>query len=162
MAYIANQQRQTYENAVDRYTPYTIATFQINKSKGGGGENPYSLYKIQANWSSGSVLVNSELYINQFILDNGGSPSVIYLPEGVTGNTDGNFPISGSTNYSKYSHLLGPDDSEVYDFFQIAIGNLRTDGENPEYYLIDVIATTPNYVGGNLIADSYCYILNTL
>lgn len=162
MAYISNQQRQTYENAVDKNTSYTIATFQINKVNRGGGANPYSLYKIQANWSSGSVLINSELYVNQFILENSGNPLAIYLPEGVTGNTDGNFPISGSTNYSKYSHLLGPDDPDVYDYFQIAIGNLRDDDDNPEYSLIDIIVTTPNYAGGNLIADSYCYILNTI
>lgn len=161
MAYIANQQRQTYENAVGGASPYTIATFQINRLNNLGGANPYSLFKVQANWSSGSVLVNSELYVNQFILDDGGNPLVNYLPEGVSG-TEYLYPISGSTNYSKYSHLLHGDDSNLYDYFSITFVNLRNDDDNPSYYLIDIVVNTPAYNGGNLIADSYCYILNTI
>ena len=162
MAYIANQQRQTYENAVDRNTLYTIATFQINKFNGGGGANPYSLFKIQANWNSGSILVNSELYVNQFILDDSGNPLVNYLPEGTSG-TEYLYPSSGSTNYSKYSHLLHGDDARLIDYFSISFENLRDDVDDPgNYYLIDVIVITPDYDGGNLMADSYCYILNTI
>lgn len=161
MAYIANQQRQTYENAVGANTPYTIATFQINKLNIGGGQYPYSLFKIQANWASGSILVNSELYVNQFILDDSGNPLVNYLPEGTSG-TEYLYPISGSTNYSKYSHLLHGDDIRLSDYFSISFENLRDDPDDGSYYLIDVIANTPDYNGGNLIADSYCYILNTI
>ena len=71
MAYIANQQRKTYnEQKVKALTPITIATFQINERNAGGGACPYSLFKIQVNWTSGSYLVNSELYVNQTILTN--------------------------------------------------------------------------------------------
>lgn len=162
MAYISNQQRQTYFNAVGGATPYTIATFQINKLNRGGGQYPYSLFKVQANWYSGSLLVNSELYVNQYILDSGGTPIFYHLPEGETDITDGNFPISGSVNYSKYSHLLCSDDSNLWSYFSISFGNIRNDDDNPDYYLIDIITNTPAYNGGNLIADSYCYILNTI
>jgi hypothetical protein len=161
MAYIANQQRQTYENSVGANTSYTIATFQINKFNRGGGANPYSLFKIQANWNSGSILVNSELYVNQFILDDSGNPLVNYLPEGTSG-TEYLYPISGSTNYSKYSHLLHGDDARLIDYFSISFENLRDDVDDGSYYLIDVVANTPDYNGGKLIADSYCYILNTI
>jgi hypothetical protein len=161
MAYIANQQRQTYENAVDRNTNYTIATFQINKLNRDGGQYPYSLFKIQANWASGSSLVNSELYIQHFIRDSGGTPIFVKLPEGESGS-DYLYPISGSASSSKYSHLLHGDDTNLSDYFSIAFQNIVDDPDDSRYYLIDVVVNTPNYVGGNLIADSYCYILNTI
>jgi hypothetical protein len=162
MAYIANQQRKTYNaNLVRENFAYTIATFQINKLNRGGGQYPYSLFKIQANWSSGSLVVNSELYINQFILDDGGTPTFNYLPEGTSGAIFV-YPISGSTNYSKYSHLLTQETPDLIDYFSISFDNIRNDDDNPDYYLIDVIVNTPNYNNGNLIADSYCYILNSI
>lgn len=162
MAYIANQQRKTYNaNLVRGNFLYTIATFQINKLNRGGGQYPYSLFKIQTNWSSGSKVVNSELYVNQFILDASGTPDINYLPEGTSGAIFV-YPISGSTNYSKYSHLLTSEDPNILDYFSISFDNLITDPQDPDYYLIDVIVGTPNYADGNLIADSYCYILNTI
>ena len=162
MAYTANQQRKTYNaNLVRENFAYTIATFQINKLNRGGGQYPYSLFKIQANWSSGSFVANSELYVNQFILDDSGTPDFNYLPEGDSGAIFV-YPISGSTNYSKYSHLLTSDNANVWDYFSISFDNIITDPGDSDYYLIDVVVNTPNYVDGNLIADSYCYILNTL
>jgi hypothetical protein len=166
MPYISNLQRETYnENSVTANSLYTVATFQINKQNAGGGPNPYSLLKVQANWSSGSKLVNSELYVNQLILKIPitSSPAPYYLPEGETGIDDGNFPISGSTNASKYSQLMFSDNSDIYDFFKVSFENLRDDPNDPSnYYLIDITTTTPNYSGGNLMTDSYCYILNTI
>jgi hypothetical protein len=172
MAYIANQQRKTFnEQKVKNNFPITVATFQINKRFAGGGDYPYSLFKIQANWASGSVgtgyLVNSELYINQTITENNlGEDVICYLPEGETDITDGNFPISlnvipSSANCDKYSHLLFGDFSEIYDFFKISFQNIKEDTD-PNYYTIDVVVTTPNFVDGDLMVDSYCYILNTL
>jgi hypothetical protein len=168
MAYIANQQRETYEERLVRgNTPTTVATFQINKPNTGGGENPYSLLKVQANWYSGSLLVNSELYVNQVIITPiTSSPAPYYLPGGETGNDDGNFPISApfSTNAVKYSHLLFSDFAGIYDYFKISFLNLRDDPDDPgsPYYLIDVVVNTPDYNDGDLMTDSYCYILNTI
>jgi hypothetical protein len=166
MPYIANQQRTTVNSDnVNANDTYTIATFQINKQNAGGGANPYSLLKVQANWNSGSKVINSELYVNQLILKIPitSSPAPYYLPEGETGIDDGNFPISGSTNSSKYSHLIFSDNADIYDYFKLSFGNLRDDPDDPSnYYLIDVTANTPNYSGGNLMTDSYCYILNTI
>ena len=68
MAYVANQQRKTYnDDNVTLNTPYEVATFQVNKPNRGGGQYPYALFKTQVNWSSGSLLVNSELYVLQVI-----------------------------------------------------------------------------------------------
>jgi hypothetical protein len=160
MAYIANQQRQTFLNSTGGGRPETIATFQINKLNRGGGQYPYSLFKIQANWASGSSVVNSELYINHFITEIFGSPVINYLPEGES-STPYIYPISGSINYPKYSHLLCGDDANLKDYFWIEFSNIRDDTD-PDYYLIDVVVNTPNYNGGILTADSYCYILNTI
>lgn len=162
MAYIANQQRKTYnENLAKGNFATTVATFQINKLNTGGGQYPYSLFKIQANWSSGSFVANSELYVNQFILDDSGTPNFNYLPEG-TSSAIFVYPISGSTNYSKYSHLLTSDNIDIRDYFSISFDNIVTDPNDSNYYLIDVIVNTPNYVDGTLTADSYCYILNSI
>jgi hypothetical protein len=162
MAYIANQQRKTYNNNLVRGDfATTVATFQINKYNRGGGQNPYSLFKIQANWASGSKVVNSELYVNQFILDDSGTSIFNYLPEGTSGAIF-IYPISGSINYSKYSHLLHSDDTNLTNYFSISFDNIVSDPGDSDYYLIDVIVNTPNYANGNLIADSYCYILNTI
>jgi hypothetical protein len=161
MAFISNLQRETYnENLAKGNFPTVIATFQINQEGKGGGQYPYSLFKIQTNWSSASLVVNSELYVNQTILSSG---IPYYVPNGETGNDDGDFPISGSTNASKYSHLLFSDNPDVLNYFKISFSDLRNDPDNPaDYYLIDVVATTPNRMNGNLIADSSCYILNTV
>jgi hypothetical protein len=173
MAYIANQQRKTFnEQKVKNNFPITVATFQINKRFAGGGDYPHSLFKIQANWASGSVgtgyLVNSELYVNQTITEDiSGDDVICYLPEGETDITDGNFPISfleqpsPLINVNKYSHLLFGDYSEIYDFFKISFQNIKEDTD-PNYYTIDVVITTPDFIDGDLMVDSYCYILNTL
>lgn len=158
MAYVANQQRRQYENAVGANTQYTIATFQINRLNALGGQYPFSLFKIQANWSSGSLLVNSELYINHFILDDSGTALFIKLPEGES-SADYIYPISGSTNFPKYSHLLASDNSDVYNYFSISFAPITVG--SPGYYDIDIVVNSPNFTGGRLIADSYCYILNT-
>jgi hypothetical protein len=164
MAYIANLQRQTYEEPLVKGNfPINIATFQINKPNIGGGEHPCSLFKIQSNWYSGSYIVNSELYINQVILTPiTSSPEPYYIPDGETGPSDSNFPITGSTNASKYSHLLFSDQTRISDYFKISFANFRDDPDDGSYYLIDVIITTPDYDNGNLMADSSCYILNTI
>jgi hypothetical protein len=167
MAYIANQQRQTFINSTGGARPETIATFQINKLNRGGGQYPYSLFKIQANWSSGSLLVNSELYVMQSIYDYFGSPQFDYRPAGKNPD-DYKFPIYAeilppqNRNRVKYSHLLSPDDAFIYDNFKISFGNIITDPQDPDYYLVDVYVFTPPYEDGTLIADSYCYILNTI
>lgn len=168
MAYVANQQRKTFnEKKITGQTPITVATFQINKRNEGGGAYPYSLFKIQVNWNSGSFLVNSELYVNQIIITNNFDEDVIYyMPQGLEDNNI--FPVNftgpppSSANQVKYSHLLFSDNPDVYDYFRIEFGNIITDPNDPDYYLVDVIATTPNFNNGDLMADSYCYILNTI
>jgi len=165
MAYTANQQRKTYnEQKVKGNFPITVATFQINKRFAGGGDYPNSLFKIQANWDSGSYLVNSELYVNQTIVEDiSGDDVILYMPPGETDITDGNFPISppNSTNGAKYNHLLFGDFTDIYNFFKISFGNKKEDTD-PNYYTIDVVVTTPNFNDGDLMVDSYCYILNTV
>jgi hypothetical protein len=167
MAYVANLQRETFnETLVRAGFPTVIATFQINKLNRGGGQYPYSLFKIQANWYLGSQLVNSELYVTQCISDDSGTPIFSYLPSGKSPEYN-KFPIYSeilppqNRNQIKYSHLLFSDDANIYDYFWIEFTNIRDDTD-PEYYLIDVVVNTPNINDGNLIADSYCYILNTI
>jgi hypothetical protein len=168
MAYVANQQRQTFNEIVRGSFSISIATFQVNKYNRGGGQYPYSLFKIQANWASGSLLVNSELYVNQTIYDNAGSPQFDYLPRGKTFPDYDDFPIYDeilppqNRNRVKYSHLLSGDNAFIYDNFKISFGNIITDPQDPDYYLVDVYVFTPPYEDGTLIADSYCYILNTI
>ena len=169
MAYVANLQRETYEEKpVGAQRPITVATFQLNKLNRGGGQYPYSLFKIQANWSlpNTNLLVNSELYVNQCISDDSGTPIFSYLPAGKIPEYN-KFPIYSeilppqNVNQKKYSHLLFSDDANIYDYFSVEFTNI-IDDTDPDYYLIDVVVNTPNINDGNLIADSYCYILNTI
>jgi hypothetical protein len=162
MAYVANQQRKTFnDNAAKGDFDITVATFQINKYNREGGESPYSLFKIQANWSSGSLVANSELYVNQTIYNDSGSLGIDFVPPGTSGAIY-IYPISGSTNYSNYPHLLTSEGPEITNFFSISFQTYDSEILDPDYYLVDVIVHTPNYNDGILIADSYCYILNTL
>jgi hypothetical protein len=161
MANISNLQRQTFNQAnVTRDSDYTVATFRINRNSENGGisvQNPYSLFKVQANWYSGNYIVNSELCVNQFIT-NGGGGTAWYLPEGYSG-TEWWYPINGAPNRAKYVHLLSSDSANVYNYFSISFGNITSDGD---YFLIDIIVHIPNIDNGNLMVDSSCYILNTV
>lgn len=161
MANIANVQRQTFNQAnVTRDIDYTIATFRINRNSEAGGisvQNPYSLFKLQVDWNSGNNLVNSELYVNSFILNGGGSASY-NLPPGYTG-TEWWYPINGAGNRAKYVHILSSDNGDVNDIFSISFGNFVNDGD---YFLVDIIVHIPNIDNGNLMTDCSCYILNTI
>ena len=167
MAYVANQQRKTYnDDKVSADTPYEIATFQVNKPNRGGGQYPYALFKIQANWSSGSLLVNSELYVLQVInINNQGDINVSYMPS--PNPFYGGYPIyfelnpPQDINVAKYSHLLfGDVDPNIRNYFSIYLG-IRDNGD-PNYYESFIFVQSPNYNNGKLMTDSYCYILNTL
>lgn len=161
MANIANVQRQTFNQAnVTRDIDYTIATFQINKNSEAGGisvQNPYSLFKLQVDWNSGNNLVNSELYINQFIVNDGGG-TTYYLPEGVSG-AGWLYPIDTTPKRAKYGHLIYSDSANIYSYFSISFGNITSVGD---YYLVDIIVHIPNIDNGNLMTDCSCYILNTI
>ena len=167
MAYVANQQRKTYnDNTVIANTPYGIANFQVNKPNRGGGQYPYALFKTQINWSSGSLLVNSELYVLQVInINNQGDINVSYMPG--PNSFYGGYPIyfelnpPQDINVAKYSHLLfGDVDPNIRNFFKIYLG-IRDNGDT-NYYESFIDIQSPNYNNGKLMTDSYCYILNTL
>lgn len=152
--YKLNTERQTWEdNNVTEDADYNIGTFFVSKYNNQSGQYPMTTFKITVAYKdTANSIVDAELYVVVIDLNT----TIEFLPEGDT--VQNFFPLTASTDWTKYGHLIATHISNVEDFFSITLSYNTTTGEG---HLYDVIVHTPRLISGTatMIADVYTYTL---